>query len=177
MMRIPLVIIMSFFAFLQLLVVLAHARTLSSGEMFTHTSNLKMPTSLDQPSSPAEKKMTCGQGSSLCRKFVSFTQYQKPAASPPPPPGSPSGGKQSPRPSSSSPAERLCSSPCLAEGLRIRFKRNYHEKRPSSRKDSHPCSEEEKSLCDKFWKTRDSKRPSLSPPPKIPTPSLSLASS
>ena len=149
--------------------------------MFTHTSNLKMPTSLDQPSYPAEKKMTCGQGSSLCRKFVSFTQYQKPAASPPPSPGSPSGGKQSPRPSSSSSssslAERICSSPCLAEGLRIRFKRNYHGKRPSSRKDSHPCSEEEKSPCDKFWNMRDSKRPSLSPPSKTPPPSLSLASS
>ena len=164
----------------------------NSWNMFTQSTNLKMPTSLQPPSLVEKKKTgasTCAPESSSCSKFMRITQYQRPSTSPPPPPKSPFGPVPSSRPSpaeclrsSSTPLPRS-TSPCLAKRLCIRFKKNYYGKRSSSstptspassslvrhvkRIGSYPCSE--KSLCNKFWNMMDNKRSSLSPPiPHIP---------
>ncbi|XP_010648857.1 uncharacterized protein LOC104879072 [Vitis vinifera] len=168
------------FVLLQLLAILAHARTLSENSLnaLRQTDNLEMPTSLSPPF-PAAQEIT-PDSSSCNRLLMSITQIEKPPASPPPPPCTPPGPL--PITTLSSPAECLhCSwfnsittstSPCHGKSSSsLASSSLVHEKTSDF---NYHCTVA--GLCNIFRNRVGFKRPSVRSPPS-PIPNIPASSS
>ncbi|XP_034684414.1 leucine-rich repeat extensin-like protein 5 [Vitis riparia] len=175
-------LLISLLVFLQLLAIIAHARTLSENSLnaFRQTDNLEMPTSLSPPF-PAARETSTPDSSSCNRLIMRITQIKRPPMPSPSPPHTPPGPHQKPRPYS--PAECLyCSwfnsittrtSPCCGKSSSsLASSSPAHEK---SSDFNYHCTAQ--GLRNNFRNRMDSKRPSVPPSPTPPIPNIPIASS